>query len=815
MRSADAGPAAPGRAAPPDCFHCGLPVPSGTAFRFDTAKGPRHFCCAGCEAVSGAIGGLGLDDYYRLRTKPAPRADARAGELAEFDQPAVADRFVSAVGNGLVEAELVVEGLRCAACAWLVEQALLREPGVVSAQVVFATRRARVRWESAAAPPSAILQATARVGYSAWPYDARRVALVEADERRALLRRLWVAGLCMMQAMMYAVPTYIAGEGEIGLDAASLMRWAGLVLTLPVMLYSAGPIFNGAWRSLRTRHLGMDVPVALGLAVAFAGSAWATFAGAGDVYFDSVTMFVFLLLGARYLELVARARAGRSLLDLARLVPQFARRLRHPSGLEADSVPVASLAPGDRVLVLPGETVPADGELASPQATLDEAWMTGESRPVAHRAGDAILGGAVNAGSAISMRVLRVGEATAISAIHRLMQRAFSERPGSVASAERAVPLFVAGVLVAAAAGFAAWLAIDPARAPWIAVAVLIATCPCALALAAPAALTAAAGALARSRVVVTRLAAIESLARVTDVVFDKTGTLTTGRLALADAFPLDGGDTGPAVALAAALACASSHPLDRAIAEAARGTVVPGATGHTSVPGQGVEAVVAGRRVRLGRAEYAAALHGKPLPLAFIGETDPVAWLADEEGWRAAFRFTDAARADTGSAVEALRVLGLRVHLLSGDRHGIVMRLAADSGIDHWQSDAEPAHKREFVRSLQHAGARVAMVGDGMNDAPVLAQADVSIAMGCGADAARVSADFVLLADAPSEVARTIALARKARRIVRQNLGWALGYNAIVIPLALAGLLTPLAAGIGMSASSLLVVANALRVRG
>ena len=797
------------------CFHCGLPVPDGCTFRFDTAQGARLFCCAGCEAVSSAIHGLGLDDYYRLRARAPDPPEAASADFAAFDEPAVRDRFVAACGDGRVEAQLLVEGLRCAACAWLVEQTLARVPGVTHAQVQYATRKAHVRWDPAAAAPSAILRAIARIGYAAWPYDEDRVALVEASERRTLLRRLWVAGLGMMQVMMYAVPAYIAGEGEMGADAAALLRWAGLVLTLPVLLYSAAPMFAGAWRDVRARHLGMDVPVALGLAVAFAGSAWNTVAGSGEVYFDSVTMFVFLLLGARYLEMAARNRAGQALLPLARLVPQSARRLKGTAGLDAETVPAATLVPGDRILVRPGEALPADGELESARATLDEAWMTGESRPVVHAAGDTLLGGSVNCGSALVMAVRRVGESTSISSIHRLMERALSERPRWAAAAQRAVPPFVAGVLVAAVAAFLMWLAIDPVRAPWIAVSVLIVTCPCALALAAPAAVTVSAGAFARNRIVVARLDAIESLASATDVVFDKTGTLTAGRMALAETFTFERRDARGALALAAALARGSSHPLDAAIVEADGAPRGPTAQAHASIAGQGIEAVVDGRRMRLGRAEYAGALHGMPAPLGFIATADPIAWLADEAGWLAAFRFTDRMRADSRHAVETLRARGLKVHLLSGDGREIVRRMAIDAGIEHWEAEATPASKRAYVRALQSMGARVAMVGDGINDAPVLAQADVSLAMGSGADLARMRADMVLLGDSPADAANAVRLARKARRIVRQNLAWALGYNAIAIPLALAGLVTPLAAGIGMSASSLVVVANALRAKG
>ena len=786
------------------CFHCGLPVPAAES----------TFCCAGCEAVSTAIHGLGLGEYYRLRSGVAARPEATSADPAAFDAPALQGRFVAPCGDGRVEADFVLEGLRCAACAWLVEQTLARVPGVESVHVQYATRRARVRWNPERARPSTLLAAVTRIGYVAWPYDEARLATIDAGERRSLLRRLCVAGLGMMQVMMYAVPAYLAGEGEIGADAAALMRWAGLVLTLPVLFYSAGPMFHGAWRDMRERHLGMDVPVALGLAVAFAGSVANTVAASGEVYFDSVTMFVFLLLGARYLEMLARGRASQALLPLARLVPRSAHRLKGNDALESEEIPAAVLAAGDRILVRPGETLPADGELESPQATLDEAWMTGESRPVMHAAGETLLGGAVNAGSALVMRVERVGEATSISSIHRLMERALGERPRWAAAAQRAVAPFIAGVLLAALAAWLAWLAIDPVRAPWIAVSVLIVTCPCALALAAPSVVTLAAAAFARRGVVVARLDAIETLAGVTDVVFDKTGTLTAARPVLAETFALRG-DSQRSLQLAAALARGSSHALDAALVDAACGLEAVPATRHASLPGQGVEALAGGLRVRIGRAEFVGALHGQPVPLAFIGSKDPVAWLADELGWLAAFRFTDRARRNARAAVEGLKAQGVSVHLLSGDAPEVVRRLARELGVERWEAQASPERKHAYVRALQLAGARVAMVGDGINDAPVLAQADVSLAMGSGADLARLRADMVLLSDCPADAARAVEAARKTRRIVRQNVFWALAYNGIAIPLAVAGLVTPLAAGIGMSASSLVVVANALRARG
>ena len=784
------------------CLHCGLPAPAR-----DT------FCCSGCESVAAAISGLGLDDYYRLRTAPAARPAVRDDALEGFDDPAVQARFVRAAGGGVLEAELLVEGLRCAACAWLVEQALARTPGVVFASVNYGLRRARVRWLSTV-PVSGVLAAIRAVGYAAWPYEEGRIALVDKRERRALLRQLWVAGLGMMQVMMYAFPGYIAGAGEITADIESLMRWAGLALTLPVVAYSAAPFIRGAWRDLRLARLGMDVPVALGIAVAFLASAWATLAGSGAVYFDSITMFVFLLLGGRYLEILARSRAGFALQRLARLEPRTAERLRDSLGYATDTVPVAQLIPGDRVLVRPGQTLPADGELEGAEAEVGEAWLSGESRAIAKRPGDALVGGSVNAGRALVMRVKRVGADTALSSIHRMMERALDERPAWVEAAQRASGIFVAMVIAAAVATAIVWSQVDSSRALWIAVSVLVVTCPCALALATPAALTVASGAMARRNLVVARARAIEGLAAATDFVFDKTGTLTEGRPQVLEVVPLRDETEGRLRTLAAALARPSSHPLDRALAAGVADAAIPDVREHRNHPGEGVEGSIGARRLRMGRAAFVGALHGRPLPVGWIDGACTTVWLADESGWIAAFRLGDAPRAEAREAVARLRARGVAIHMLSGDGADVVALVAGELGIAHFQACATPALKLAFVRELQARGARVAMVGDGINDAPVLAQADVSVAMGSGADIAQLRADTVLLSDSLADLDSAVGIARRTRAVIRQNLAWALAYNAIVIPLAIAGMVTPLVAGIAMASSSLLVVANALRLR-
>jgi Cu2+-exporting ATPase len=800
------------------CFHCGLPVPARGAPSLDTPTGTHLFCCAGCEAVSRFIAGAGLDGYYRLRTAPGvrPEEDGARAALALYDQPSLQERFVTR-RDGALEADLVVEGMTCAACAWLVEHAIARVPGVVEARVNFGTRRARVAWREDAARASDVFAAVRDCGCRAWPFEAGRLELVGEAERRAQLRRFLVAALGMMQAMMYAAPAYLAGEGEIGADAEGLMRWAGLVLTTPVLAYSAAPFFRNAWHDLRARRLGVDVPVCIGLSAAYAASAFATLRGAGAVYFDSVTMFVFLVTGARYLERVALDRAGRSLQRLATLLPAAARRLPAVPGAEPELVPAAQLVAGDRVTVRAGEAVPADGILVSPMATVNEALLTGESRPVEHATGDRVVGGSINAGESFVVQVTHAAGAGMLSTLRRMMEAAVAARAPWVEGAQRAAGWFVAVILACALAAGLAWWSLDPGRALWVAVSVLIVTCPCALSLATPAAMATAVGALARRGVIVAQPRAIPALARATDFVFDKTGTLTAGKPRLARTEPLGALDAEACRMLAAAIARDSPHPLDHALREAAGGRTTIAAEHVRRSPGSGIDAMVEGRRCRLGTRDFCAELYpdtADPGPHFAAARGATTVWLADASGWLAAFEIEDAVRPGAREALAAIARLGARAHLLSGDEPAAAARVAGELGIDAVRGAASPEAKMAYVRELQRGGAVVAMVGDGINDAPVLAASDVSIAMGSGADLAQVRADAVLAADSLDDLAHAVRIARRARAVVRENLAWAIGYNIVVLPLAFAGHVTPLAAAIAMSASSLAVVANALRIR-
>ncbi len=803
-----------------DCYHCGLTIPQGAHFGVDIDGQHRALCCAGCQAVAEAIVANGLTDYYKHRDalpeSPREALPAALQELGLFDHPDVQKNFVRPVGEHEREASLILEGITCAACVWLNESHIAKQPGVTAVDINYATRRARVRWDENLTRLSAILEAIQAIGYRAHPYDATRSEQLAQKERRTAQWRLFVAGFGMMQVMMYAVPVYLA-KGDMTADIEQLMRWASFLLTLPVMFYSSAPFFTNAWRDLKFRRVGMDVPVALGIGVAFAASVWATLVEAGEVYFDSVTMFVFFLLSGRYLEMMARQKAARGIEAMAKAIPAFCERLLPGPAGEAERVAVANLAAGDCVRVRPGETIPGDGTVIEGESSSDESLLTGESLPVAKRVGDVVTGGSVNVGSPLVVRLERVGEATRLASIRRLMEQAATEKPALVQLADRIAMRFVSVLLVLAIATWIYWWNTDPSQALWICVAVLVVSCPCALSLATPAALTVATGTLARGGVLVTRGHAIETLARAGHWVFDKTGTLTVGRPSVVAVALADGVGQDAVFASVRALEQASEHPLGRALLAKVGAGATASVAHLRAVTGKGVEAEAEGATVRIGVPAFVAELHGQAMPeqmVEWLAAGDSVVALGDTHGWRAWFRIADALRPGAKQAIERMRALGVSVSILSGDAPQTVAAVAQQLGVTEFRGGMTPEGKHAYLREVQAGGATVAMVGDGVNDAPVLAQAHVSVAMGGGTDLARGQADVVLLSDDPVHLAEGVALARRTLRVIHQNLLWSFTYNMVAIPLAMAGWVTPWMAGIGMSASSLLVVLNALRLQ-
>ena len=796
------------------CFHCGLPVPEDADYRVEIDGQPHDMCCHGCQAVAQAIVDGGLTSFYRHRETPSRKPEDLIPEALQrfelYDQPALQQSFVQAADAEQKSASLILEGITCAACVWLNERHVNALPGVIDFSVNYSTHRARVTWDDNQLHLSDILKAITEIGYVAHPFDPGRQEAVHKKEKSRALRRLAVAGLGAMQVMMLAVAMYAGDYYGMDDQLRTFMRWVSLLLTLPVVLYAASSFFVTAWRDLKRRQLSMEVPVSLAIGGAFAASIWSTVTGGSEVYFDSVCMFAFFLLSSRYLEMGARHRAGEAAEELVKLLPATATRLTDDG--EA-VVAVSELATGDRVLVRPGETIPADGSVLDGRSSVDESLLTGESMPRPREAGDELVGGSVNVESPLTLRVDKVGEDTLVSAIVRLLDRAQAEKPSIARLADRIAGWFVAVQLLVATGVAIWWMGHAPEHAFAVTLAVLVVTCPCALSLATPTAVTAASGALTRMGLLTTRGHALEILAQADHVLFDKTGTLTRGLLQLSEVRVLAPQriDEVRCRALAAVLESGSEHPVARALTAHAERALE--AEGLSALPGHGMQGVIDGRRYRIGSPAYVAGLGGVTPPVDDSDDATLV-MLGDEGGLLAQFALRDELRSDADVAVGRLRDLGLRVEILSGDAAGPVRRVAAQLGIEHVRWGMRPDDKLARVRELQAAGHRVAMIGDGVNDAPVLAGADVSIAMGQGAQLAHASADMVVLSERLGVLPDGVAKARATRSVIKQNLAWAILYNVAAVPLAAAGLVAPWMAAIGMSASSLVVVFNALRLK-
>ncbi len=723
-------------------------------------------------------------------------------------------------GLGVAESSLRIGGMHCAACAGTLEQALMAVPGVVRAQVSAASQCATVRWHPARTRPSALVAAVARAGYFAVPDTCAAARSARRLEARQALWRVFVAVLCAMQVMMMAAPAYFSAPGDLSPDLKHLMDWGGWLLTLPVLLISAAPFFSGAWRALRSRRIGMDVPVALGLLVAFVASTGAAFNPGGvlgsEVYFDSITMFVSFLWAGRYLEMRARHRAEEALEDSVGRLPEVAWREAADGSVSAISV--QRVQRGDLLRVPVGQAFCADGVLTQGQTRADEALLTGESAAVVKQPGDTVVAGSLNLGAPVVMRVAQVGADTRYEAIVALMRQARSQRPQTMQVADRWAAPFLWAVLLLAGGAAAAWSVIDPSCAVWVAVSVLIVTCPCALSLAAPSAWLAATQAMAKGGVLLRRINAINGLAGMQTLFIDKTGTLTQPQGASVQMTRCgDSGafSDGQLQQAAATLAAWSTHPLSRPIAAQA----APPMQWHDvrETAGLGLQGRdEAGARWCLGKANPAPA---DAMPDAMPDDADRSAelqvWLSRNGYTLARFDIVEQLRDGAAAAVQALQAGGVRVVLLSGDHPARVRQLARRLGLgdDAARGGLSPADKLAALRAAQASGQQVAMLGDGVNDAPVLAQADVSLAVGDGAQIARAQADGVLISNQLGDLVQARALAQRALRVMRQNLVWAAVYNLACVPLALTGHLPPWAAGLGMALSSLGVVVNSMRL--
>ena len=805
---------------PDACYHCGLPVPAGLDLSVRIDGQSRAMCCHGCQAVAEAIVDAGHENYYRVRTEAAPSGrDLVPDFLREtevYDVPEVQSQFVQSLGGDLREASLILEGITCAACVWLNEQYIGALPGVTDVRVNYATQRALVRWDEGRIRLSEILGAIRKIGYRALPYNPDQQQELHRRQRRQQQRRLAVAGLFGMQVMMLSISLYAGGWSGMERGFEQFFRWLGFTLTLPVLLYAAAPFFNAAWRDLKRLRVAMDLPVSLAIGIAFLSSAVATFRGQGEIYFDSVVMFVFFLSASRYFESMARQRSAASVEKLVQSLPLTTTRVQ-ADGTAEEAVAAATLTIGDRVLIRPGETVPADGEILSGHSAIDESMLTGESHPLARKTGDLLVGGSINVTNPLQMQVTAIGADTVMAEIQRTIERAQADKPPLARMVDRVAAYFIGIVLVVVTAVAIFWWLHDAGRWFEIALAVLIVSCPCALSLATPTAISAALGRMQSAGLLVKQGAALEKINHVTHVVFDKTGTLTDGKPMLEQVFCSPGFSRDHCLELAATLERHSEHPLARALQREAASDDHADLRQITSIAGGGISAIIDDQSYFIGSDEFILAQTGLTIPRQWQqnirDDAVTAVALARADCVMAMFTFVDHLRDDARDLIESLRRRDKSIVLMTGDRAESARQVAEKTGIVEYHAQMSPQDKMKAVQALQASGACVLMVGDGVNDAPVLANADVSIAMGSASSLAKTSADIVLIGNQLQAVAQATDLSSLTRNIVRQNMAWALMYNFGAIPAAAMGLVAPWLAALGMSLSSLIVVLNALRL--
>ena len=815
------------------CLHCSEPVSNPDQYPVYHQKNKYSTCCVGCQAIAQNIIDQGLWEYYEHKEKTTFQApemikdfqigdipsikDADDSEFKFYDLPDIQKDFVSQNENGANEATLVVEGIHCAACTWLIEHRLQHFEGMKACQVNLASHRVRIEWDQLALPLSQILLQLQLLGYEAHPYHPDTSEKLREKQQKSSLTRLGVAALGMMQIMMMTFALYFGDSYGISSDIEQLFHWASLIIATPILFYSAQPFFSAAWKNLKIRHLSMEVPVSLAIAASYIASLKAIFTGEGTLYLESMSMFVCFLLASRYLESQARYHHGQSGNALLKKLPAFAFRLpQYPQHSTTENVPSTELQAGDYIRIRPGDTIPADGIIAEGNTEIDESMLTGEFLPQTKTKGQNIAGGSINVSQAIILKVTKTGQSTQLSTLVSLLERAQSEKPAMAQAADRIAQYFVQYLLIFAFAIASFWAWYDASKVFEITLAVLVVTCPCALSLATPTAWMVSTQALRDQGFLITRSHLISVLAKAKHIFFDKTGTLTTGKMSIHSITCLTDHDPplseDEAISIAASLESVSTHPIANAFKHFQPNST-PQTCQHLKVDSQGVQGEINQRHYRLGHPQYAlqSRVIEPPTPNGFDGlsllltqDNQPIAW----------FFLTDPTRPSAKDVVNHCHHLGLTSHILSGDQEQRVLSFAQSVDISSAQGSMSPQNKQQVLQQYQDENTPVIMIGDGLNDLPVLGAAQGSIVMGSGTDLTQTQGDGILLNNQLQLLPKAIQHARRTLQVTQQNFMWAIGYNLTVLPLAAAGILAPWMAALGMSLSSLLVVGNALRLR-
>lgn len=799
-----------------ECFHCGLPVPANYHQTLEVLGKEREFCCVGCYSVAETIVSNGLTDYYQFRTEQAIRPDQELPpELVAFDEEDIqAEYRVSQPDSATTDQPssiiLLSESIRCSACAWLIERTMRKISGVTGVQVNVAAQTINLQWQPESIELSKILKRLHQLGYAALPYKPEQALAINVKQQKSWLRRLGLAGLGMMQVMMYAVGLYLGAWDDINQQHGHFLRLVSFLIATPVLFYAGFPFYFSAIQSLRQLRLNMDVPITLALFLAYGASIWAVLTQSGEVYFDSVTMFVFFLLIGRYLEFRARQQVSEKVYKGQNSLPVYAERV-NISETQGKMVSLKKLQQGDEILIRPGATVPIDGELISEQAEVNEAMLNGEFLPRQKLQGQMVMAGSVNTHQAIRLKVCGTLDNSYWAKLLSMQEAALLEKPRIGLLADTVARYFVLFILLLAATVAWYWLRHDPQEALWITLSVLVVSCPCALGLATPIAMTCGALAHNQRNVLIKGQHFLQNTSHITDVIFDKTGTLTEGAFVVDKVELFSEQSKQDVLAIIAALESQSEHPIAQAFYEYQNNEVTATDIKHHSFAG--VSGSIKGDTFYFGNRQFIESCGAQFEQVESQSENSGL-WLYDGQRLLAHVQLTDKVREQAKSMVMQLKSKGYRLHILSGDPSEQTEHLAKQLGIQSWANGMTPEQKLSYVKSLQSTGARVMMVGDGLNDAPVMSAADSSVAMAKASDLTRTTADSYLLSENLLDIPFILQKSRQTQSVIKQNISWALIYNAVMIPFAAMGYIPPYLAAIGMSLSSIVVVVNSLKLK-
>lgn len=785
------------------CFHCGDPIPAGVDIASDLQNHHRKFCCYGCQAIAEHICGADLSLYYERREN---RSGTRLTEdntpiFELLNDKQLYDQYVHQSETEHV-IQLSLTGITCSACAWLIEKHLSHQAGILSIHVNLSSSVATITWNPAQTSIQTIAKELQFIGYAATPYLPGEQDQKSRSEKKKAIIRLGIAGVGMMQVMMSAIAMY-AGDLQ-GMDDVyrQLLRWISFIFATPVVVYAGLPFYRGALRDLKNRHFTMDLPVSLGILLAYGSSILALYTQSGHVYFDSVTMFIFFLLLGRFLEAIARSyHIGNS-----RQANLTAIKIKQGNSFK--TIPQQQLKVGDIAVIEPGQTVPVDGILLSESTSIDESSLTGEYNPTTKRMGDVINAQTVNVEQQIELEVKQVGQNTQAAAIARVTERALGEKPKVAIVADKVAHYFVIAVLITATLTYAFWSYVGNTEAYWIMVSVLVVTCPCALSLATPVALTTITNSLKRNGFLITRGHVIEALAKTNHIVFDKTGTLTQGNFSIIDVECYDDRLTKEQVlSIISGLEQNSKHPLAKAFRDFAPANICQ----TKNLASLGVQGELNQESYYFGNA---ALMKNIGIDISQQSQSNAAQlslYLSTSHSIIAKVTLCDILRPEADSIIRSLKEQGIRISLLTGDTLESAMGVLKPEWFDDFITDCLPDQKWHWIK--QQSSHDILMIGDGLNDVPALAGATTSLAMGSSTDLAKIHSDAILLSEHLSTIMTALKAAKRCRKVIKQNLIWAASYNATLLPLAIAGLLPPWVAAIGMALSSLLVVVNATRL--